>query len=181
MRRLTLIYVSVLAIGLVVSGVVAVHILSNADSSKDAFYAATIYGIADVKAEQTATFAFRIFNRASASLTLKNVDVDASEELKVVDICIEGYASRGAPIEGSFTGSIEEDDSLERLDIDGQVVPAGNSVVIAISVSSELPGNYSINHVYIQYSYLFFSYNQTLNSFSSEGILTPFSISLVVL
>lgn len=181
MRRLTLIYVSVLAIGLIVSGVIAAYILSNADSSKNAFYAATIYGIAEVKAGQTATFAFRIFNRASAPLTLENVDVDASEGLKVVDICIEGYASRGAPIEGSFSGSIEEDDSLESLEIDGQVVPAGNSVVLAISVNSGTPGNYSINHVNIQYSYLFFTYNQTLPALSPEGILTPFNISLVVL
>jgi len=179
MRRLFLFYVSFLVIGLIVSGVVASYILSNANFCKNAFYAYTIYGVQKIKSGQTVTFAFRIFNNAHTSLTLKNIDVNASEGLNIVDICIEDYASRGAPIEGSFPGTIKEDYSLRRLNINGQVVPAGKSVVLAISVNSGTSGNYSINHVHIHYSYLFFTYNQTLPSLSLKG-LVPFNIPIIV-
>jgi len=180
MHRLIFIYLSVLAIGIIVIGVTASYVFSTANSCQNAFYSATIYGTQTIKAGQTNTLAFRIVNNAPVSLTLKKVYADASEGLNVVNICIEGYASRGAPVEGSFPGLIGDGDGLERLNINGEPVPAGESVVLAIAYNISKTGNYSINHVHIEYSYLFLTYNQTLPALSRDGLLIPFNISISV-
>lgn len=174
MRDCIFICAFVLAIGLTLSGSIGVNMLSNADSCNNAFCSMTVYGTQTSKTREIATFAFEIFNDAPISLTLRKVYVDASQGLNVVDVCIEG-CSLGA-MEGSFSGLIGRDD---RLDVDGQVVQAGKSVVLAISVETPTPGSYSIRNVFIEYSYLFFTYNQTLPELLHTLSLVPFNVSVV--
>jgi hypothetical protein len=137
----------------------------------------TVYGTGTSKAGEIVTFAFEISNNAPTSLTLRKVYVDASQGLNVVDVCIESYTPYA--FEGAFSGLIGQSDGLQRLEVDGQVVQAGKSAILAISVEASTLGNYSIRNVFIEYSYLFFAYNQTLPELLHSLDLAPFNISLV--
>lgn len=179
MRDRVFICTFILIIGLVAIGSIGFNVFSNADSCNNAFYSMTVYGTATPKAGEIATFAFEIFNSAPISLTLRKVYVDASQGLNVVDVCIEGDPRA---LEGSFSGLIGRGDGLQRLEVNGQVVQAGKSIALAISVQTPTPGNYSIRNVSIGYSYLFFTYNQTLPTLQHTHTLSsvPFNISVVI-